>query len=214
MKNFEGDFYFEQEKFYRLPKSEMVNPLNQLSRCETLLRQLLQEHGLLIPIVGNVVFINPEFSLFQAPLNKPLILPTQLNRYWKKLNTISSKLVKKQRLIAEKLVSLHMIESPYKQLPSYSYDLLRKGICCVSCASFSIIVVGKKCVCKNCGHQEMVSMAVMRSVEEFRILFPDDRLTTNIIHDWCRVIGSKKRIRRILDKNFDKVGGHRWVYFK
>ena len=92
VKNYEGDYYYESDRLYKKPKSEIINPLNQLSRSESLLRQLLHNLGFNIPIDASVVFINPEFTLYQTPLNKPFIFPTQINRYLKNLNTIPSKL--------------------------------------------------------------------------------------------------------------------------
>ena len=214
VKNYEGDYYYESDRLYKKPKSEITNPLNQLSRSESLLRQLLQNLGFNIPIHASVVFINPGFTLYQAPLNKPFIFPTQVNSYIKKLNMITRKLDKKHWLLADKLISLHINDSPFKQIPSYDYNQLRKGITCIKCSSFSISVQGKKCVCKECGYEEEVAVAVMRNVTEFRLLFPDQRITTNVIHDWCKVVESKRRIRKILEKNFKKVGVHQWTFYE
>jgi hypothetical protein len=83
VKNFEGDYYYESDRLYKKSKSEINNPLNQLNRSESLFRQLLQSLGFNIPILASVVFINPEFTLYQTPLNKPFIFPTQVNRYLK-----------------------------------------------------------------------------------------------------------------------------------
>ena len=91
VKNFEGDFYYEEDRLYKKPKSEISNPLIQLSRSESLFRRLLHHYGFNIAIDASVVFINSEFTLYQTPLNQPLIFPTQLNRYFKKINTTSSK---------------------------------------------------------------------------------------------------------------------------
>ena len=136
VKNFEGDYYYESDRLYKKPKSEITNPLNQLNRSESLLRQLLQNLGYNIPITASVVFINPEFTLYQTPLNKPFIFPTQINRYLKNLNTIPSKLNKKHKMLADQLISLHIKDSPFKQLPTYDYDQLQKGITCAKCTSF------------------------------------------------------------------------------
>ncbi|WML43926.1 nuclease-related domain-containing protein [Neobacillus sp. PS3-40] len=214
VKNYEGDYYYESERFYKKPKTEIINPLLQLSRSESLLRQLLQSLGFKIPINASVVFINPEFTLYQAPLNKPFIFPTQINSYLKNLDSIPSKLISKHKMIADKLTSLHIKDSPYKLLPSYDYDQLRKGNTCVKCASFSISVEGNKCVCKQCGHVEPMATAVMRSVNELKLLFPNKKITTNVIHEWCMVVGSKKRIRKILEKNLEIVGVHQWSFYE
>ena len=41
----------------------------------------------------------------------------------------------------------------------------------------------------------------MRSVEQIQFLFPERKITINTVQEWCRVIESKKTIRRILTKN-------------
>jgi hypothetical protein len=214
VKNYEGDYYYELDRIYKNNKSEITNPLIQLSRTESLLRQLLQNLGFKMPIDASVVFINPEFTLYQSPLNKPFIFPTQVNRYLKQLNKIPSKLNGKHKQLADKLISLTIKDSTFNQLPAFNYDQLRKGITCVVCHSFSNSVEGRKCICRECGHEEVTAEAVMRSVKEFKLLFPNLKITTNVIHEWCKVVHSKKRIKRILEKNYNIVGVHRWTYYE
>lgn len=214
VKNYEGDYYYESDRIYKKSKSEITNPLNQLGRTESLLRQLLKSLGFNILVSSFVVFINPEFTLYQSPLNKPFIFPTQLNRLLKQIETTSSTLNDKHRNLANKLLSLHIDDSPFNQLPAYDYDQLRKGITCDKCTSFSISVEGTKCVCKECEHEETVTNAVLRSVKEFQLLFPNRKITTAGIHDWCKVVPYKKRIKRILEKNFKIIGTKRWTYYE
>ena len=123
------------------------------------------------------------------------------------------KLKERHKILADKLVSLHIEDSPFTQLPSYDYGQLQKGITCLKCHSFSISVERKNCVCNECGYNEMVSVAVMRSVKEFKLLFPKQKVTTKAIHDWCKVVESKKRIKSILEKNFKIIDINRWSYF-
>jgi hypothetical protein len=195
-------------------KTEIKDPLLQLRRSESLLRQLFQSLGYSIQIEGSVVFINPEFTLYQAPLNSPITFPTQLNRYMKRLNTTHSKLNGVHERLADRLVSLHIEESPYERLPAYDFPKLKKGITCKVCHSFSIYVVGNKCVCGQCFHVEDVESAVLRHVREFKLLFPDRKVTTNGIFEWCGGIDSKKRINRILVKNFKSVGAGQWTFYE
>ncbi|MGI8383034.1 nuclease-related domain-containing protein [Robertmurraya sp. P23] len=214
VKNHEGDYYYENEKLYVMNKTEVINPLTQLSRSETLLRQLLQHLGYHSQISAKVIFINPEFSLFQAPLGKPLVLPTQVKRLLKRLNTTPSKLNGKHRILAEKLASLHLTESPYQQLPSYSYDGVRKGIICLECNSFFISVKGRSCLCHECGYEEKLPLALLRSVKEYKLLFPKRKVTTTEIYLWCNEVIPKQRVRRFLEKNFEIVGIHQWAYYE
>ena len=88
VKNYQGNFYYDSDRLYTQPKSEINNPLTQLNRTESLLRQLLQSLGFHQSVVASVVFIHPEFTLYQAPLSKPFIYPSLLNQYFKKLNKL------------------------------------------------------------------------------------------------------------------------------
>jgi hypothetical protein len=84
VKNHEGDYYIKDGKWYSPNNIEVIDPLNQLIRSESLLKKLLQELGYNIPIASYLLFINPEFHLYGAPKNQPIIYPTQLNRFSKK----------------------------------------------------------------------------------------------------------------------------------
>ncbi|MDN3019870.1 nuclease-related domain-containing protein [Paenibacillus sp. BSR1-1] len=214
IKNLEGEYYYENGRFYYINGSERKNPLIQLQRSSSLLRQLLQSLGLYMPIEPWVVHINPEFTLYQASRHDPIILPTKVNSYMRKLDMLPSKVNGKHVKLADKLMSLHIKEPPYPRLPPYQYNWMRKGIICALCHSFSIFVCGQKCVCGGCGHEELVEAAVLRCVEELRLLFPEMKITTSAVLDWCQVFESRKRISRILRKNFNIIGDRRWVLYE
>jgi hypothetical protein len=214
VKNYERDYIYKNDRLYTLSEKEVPNPLDQLKRCESLFRQLLQNLGFKIPIEGWLVFINPEFTLYNAPQNQSIIFPTQINRFMKKLNSKPSKLNGMHKKLAEKLISLHQIESPNKQLlPHYEFDQLEKRISCASCHTLSTSVRGTKLICDECGAVENVESAVIRSVKEIKLLFPDLKITTTVIHEWCGVIDSKKTIRRILKENFNCVVKGKYCYY-
>ncbi|MBO0961610.1 NERD domain-containing protein [Neobacillus sp. MM2021_6] len=216
VKNNEDDYFYDSEKdiLYKKPQKEYSNPLTQLNRSESLLRQLLQNIGYNFPIEAQVVFINPKFTLYQAPMDKPFIFPTQVENYLKKLDSTPSQLNGRHKMLADKLISLHIEKNPYTTLPSYTYGQLRKGMTCEVCDSFSISVQGKKCVCGDCGHEELMEAAVLRSVREIKLLFPDLKITTSLVHEWCGVVDSERRIRRILGENFKIFGNRRWVFYE
>jgi hypothetical protein len=215
VKNYEGDYYYDSGSFYsKLSKEEIKNPLDQLKRSKLLLRHLLKNLGIYLPIEGYVTFVNPEFTLYQAPLNAPIIHPTQLNCLMKKLNEIPSKLNGRHKKLADQLISMHQTESPYTRFPPYNYDQLQKGIICAECPSFVTSVGEKKIVCDKCRREETVESAVLRSVDELKLLFPNKKITTNGVHEWCKVIESKKQIRRILMQNFRSIGTRQHRYFE
>ena len=202
VKNYEGDFYIDNGKWYTLSNTEIKDPLLQLKRSESLFRRLLQDLGFNSSMKSYLIFVNPDFYLYQAPLNKPVIFPTQLNRFINNINMQSSKLKSRHFKFAEQLVSLHLKESPYMRLPDYTYDQIKKGVTCESCHSFITDFKEAVLSCNNCGRKEGITSAILRSVEEFKILFPNRKITTNAIYEWCKGIKSKKVIGRILSKKF------------
>lgn len=202
VKNFEGDYFLEENKWYTKTNPNVKNPLHQLSRCEILFRKLLLDLGYNYPIESNLIFINPEFHLYTTTINPVIIFPAQLNRFLKKLNMRPTKLNQRHHQLAQKLASLHIVESPYSRVPSYSFGTLKKGIFCPKCYLLYMDVGKELCICSNCGCIEGVDDAVLRSVEEFMLLFPDRKVTVNDIYEWCGGMVSKKTIRRILSKSF------------
>ena len=213
VKNYEGNYCFRNGGFETMGGNEIKNPLVQLKHSTSLLRQLLQKHKYNIPIEGYVVFINPRFTLYQAPLNETIIYPTQLEALMKKLNTQPSTLNNQHKMLAEKLVSVHQTKSKYSQVPTYEYGHQKKGITCKKCSSFSMSIRGKKIVCGDCGCEEFIEPAVMRNVEELKLLFPELKITTNVVYDWCNAEVSKKTLSRVLRKNFNVIGVRQWTFY-
>ncbi|HJV46899.1 MAG TPA: nuclease-related domain-containing protein, partial [Bacillota bacterium] len=215
IKNYQGDYYLESDKLFSVTTgSEFKNPVIQLKRSETLFRQLLQNLKQSYLVEALVVFINPEFTLYHSPMDQPIILPSQVNRFLNGLNKTPSKLNDRHNKIAQNLISLHQENNPFSIIPEFNYDQLRKGVTCTKCASFSLIVQGKTCICKECGHKELVSTAVIRSSKEFQLLFPTQKITANSIHEWCRIVESKKRIGSILGNHYKIVGVHQWSFYE
>lgn len=206
VKNYLGDFFIESEKWYSLPKLEIKNPLHQLKRNETLLRQLLNELGFHPTIESFLVFINPEFHLYQAPPNSPMLFPAQLNRFLKKEKKKPSLIISTHFKMAELLLSLHLKNSPYNRFPTYDYNQLKKGIICPNCQAFYKQKSHIYFICGSCGFKEDYSKAFLRAVEEFKLLFPNRKLTTTLLLDWCKIIKAEKTVRKFLTSHFKKVG--------
>ena len=165
IKNQEGDYRYESGNFYpKLSKDEIKNPLHQLNRSKLLLRPLLKNLGFILPIEGNVTFVNPNFTLYQAPLNQPIIHPTQLNSLMKKLNELPSKLTNRHKLLADQLISMHQTDSPYTRFPPYRYEQLQKEFICAKCNSLilSFLMIRERLYANTCGNEETVESALRR----------------------------------------------------
>lgn len=213
VKNFENELIYKTDKLESLSGREYQNPLDQLRKNILYLRQLLQNWGFNIPIKGYVVFINPEFTLYQSPPNEPFIFPTQLKKFMQKLNTQPSKLTNRHKILAEKLVSLHKDESPYTVLPEYKFEKLRKGPTCGTCNSFSLSVGDKKLFCNECGSVEWFDSVILRSAVEIKLLFPEINITTNCVYEWCGGTICKKKINRVLTKTYNRIGHGKYSHY-
>jgi hypothetical protein len=214
IKNYQGDFYLEEDKLFAVSSGkEYKNPIIQLKRSTTLLRQLLQNLKLNYLVDASIIFINPEFTLYQAPMDQPIIFPTQINRFFKDLNNTTSKLYDGHRSLAQKLISLHQTKNPYTTYPEYCNEQLQKGTYCKTCKSFLVSIKNQSLVCENCGEKEKVEAAILRNVKEFVFLFPEKKITTQIIDEWCKLDIHKRTVCRTLKKHFKTFGTTRDTYF-
>lgn len=215
VKNLEGDYYCEGRKIYSISGTEVKNPLDQMNRNESYLRSLLKDLHVNTPIESYVCFVNPHFQLYNAPQNEPIIFHSQLERFIKKLNSIQYSKMDRQLAVAQKLVSLHKTESPYqrKVIPEYSFESLKKGITCSKCSSYMEKGNAEMLICVGCGLMEHADTAIYRSVDEFNLLFPNEKISTPTIYNWTNGIRSERTIRRILSKRYTLMGEGRGRYF-
>ncbi|WP_026576567.1 nuclease-related domain-containing protein [Bacillus sp. UNC438CL73TsuS30] len=214
VKNHEGDYIYDPENFRSVSGNTIQNPLDQLKRSKVLLRQLLKNLGYNLPIEGHVVFINPEFLLYNAPPELPFIFSPQINRFMKKLDTKSSKINQWHMKIASQLAAMHLDKLSLIKLPSYQNAPLIMGPICKVCNSFFMSPQGHRLLCNDCGCSETAEIAVLRYVEELKLLFPLRKITTNELFYWCGGVISKKRICKILGKYLQVQGVHQWTFFE
>ncbi|TYS57871.1 NERD domain-containing protein [Sutcliffiella horikoshii] len=216
VKNFDGDYFYEQDRLYTRvpPHSEVTNPLIQLYRSESLFRQLLQQLGSNMTIQSFVVFVNPEFTLYQAPINKQIVYPGQINRFLKSIRSMSLKLDNNHYVLADKIKSLHNPNAPFYFPPSYQYDELQKGVPCSYCDSLEFATKGPYCYCLVCSKKETMEKRILRIIHDFTMLYPEMKITTNAIFDWGNAKLSKRAIRRVLQKHLNTKGVHQWSYYE
>lgn len=218
VKNYEGDYVFRDERFYHVGSGQVVkNPLNQLERSEFLLGKVLGRLGFDCSIRARVVFVHPGFMLFQAPLGLPVIYPSQVGRFVRSLNGRGARVSGERWKLARRLFAHQIVEERLDRVPGYDFAGLRKGMCCLDCRGFLVMRGGswdRVLVCEGCGCLEGRESAVLRSVVEFDLLFPDDAITTRVIWKWCGGVLSMRVVRKILDRFLYPVGGGRYRRFE
>lgn len=199
IKYYQGDYYFKNNDLYRLrSKQRIKNPFYQLQRSEDLLRDLLQKYNLEYTINAYVVFNHPSFTLYHALVQTNMILPTQISRFLQKLNRQPIHITEKEDLLVDMFYRQHIKENHFERLPEYNFTGMKKGIFCLVCRARLLYIKMGTVQCDSCLAEESIDSAVLRSVVEFNFLFPEVKINTSKIHEWCNGVISQKVVRRVL----------------
>lgn len=215
VKNYSGNYLMNSGELMTSNGIEISNPLLQRARIEHNIFSLLKEWGLQYKVEVNVLFINSTFTLYQARIEDSIILPTQVKSHLLEVNNTSRLLTKNNHFLANKLIRLHNRSLPFqKQLPRYNYDQCKKGLCCSKCGSFDLILKQRSCLCKACNEVSSIEKITLKNIEEFMFLFPEKKLTTRIVTEWCGNMVTLQRIRKILKDHFTVVGLNKSTYYE
>lgn len=213
VKNFEGNFYIENDQWYSSRHNEVKNPLLQMKRTELLLRQFLHRLKWNLPIESYLIFVNPTFFLYQAPRDLPALFYYQIPRFFSRLNKSLSQYSPKLDDLADQIISRNITNPFSPQILNYTYEQLKKGIICPECGEALLLVGEKALSCRTCHLVESIEIGVLRSLDEYRLLFPERKITNVGVMDWCQVIQSQNTIRRILKKHYKQKGHGKYTYY-
>lgn len=216
VKNFEGTYYYEGTKMYSgRSRKEVYDPLDQVKHASTLLRQLMQQMGYSLPIKTVIVFMNQDFALYQAPMLEELILPGALKAHLAEVSEISGQLSQTQRKFAEEIKALHIEDVSLREVPYYEESSLKKGVICCECGTFiEEYTQSLYSVCPICHHKERIKDTVIRQFEEYKLLFPDQKITKTVLLKWSDGLLSANRIAYTLKQTYRAVGSGRWRYYE
>lgn len=207
IKNYKGDYQMKDRQLLTLTGKEIGNPLTQLTRTISLLRQLFQQWHADLAVKGSVIYVNPTFALYHASPKDPLILPNQIQAHFSKLDSQRMALTSRHRYLADRLLLEHRTDANFHQLiPAYDYHSLKKGITCGACGSFDIQLNQRKSYCEKCKSCYSTDELILKQIKEFKLLFPQEKVTVKKISDWCGNSVTRRRIPRLLGKHYRKTG--------
>lgn len=215
IKNYSGSYSYSKNKMMSLKGIEIANPLTQLNRTLSLIRQLMNEWGIDLDVNGHIVFVNNHFTLYVGEPSYPFILPTQIELFLSQLSSQSRHIKQSHQFLADKLLSYSLRELPHqKEHPHYNWDHLKKGLSCKGCGSLNPVRTQRRITCLKCTQQETVSAALYRNTDELMLLFPNENLTTPLLYKWVNGFVSKERISKFLKTNFIMHGVSRAIYYE
>lgn len=212
VKNHRGAYYMENGNFFTIGGFEVRDPSYQIKRAGTCLRQHLQATGMRFEVETQLVFIDPTYMLYQAPKDFTFLLHGHLKSHFQSLQQNQQPYRPQQKHLAQFVTENHLFRIKEEDVPDYEYHDLQKGIACASCGSLQTFMQDYSCICRKCLYREKTSVAIRRSIEEFRLLFPYRKITTPEIYKWCRS-PSSHQIARVLRKYYAHQGKTRGAYY-
>lgn len=213
VKNYSGSYYYKDGSIYSESGHVLQSHLAQADRKKAYLYNLLLKSNHQTEISSYVVYINPECYMYSLPKNDSFIFSGQLPTHFKNLTSHTPSYSAKTQIWADELVRLHHENYYSTNLPDYDFDTLKKGIYCSECFSFRYESTRQYRMCTVCGCREKIADAILRNIEEFRLLFPDTHLTKRLIHEWCGNDWSKSRIQDSLKTHYHRHYAGRGTYY-
>lgn len=201
VKNYSGNWTYGTENF-KNDAMEIPNPMIQALRTKNNFKQLIRECGYTnINVEVCVVFIHPEFTLYNAPFNKNMVFHSQISNHISYLEKSAKPI---SWLFDDLITILETVKLPpeifKRQIPPYEYAHLKKGIRCEKCNQILQRKSQRVSYCSICKNNSYNNDGVVRAIEEFRLLFPDKKLTGRLLMDWTDNSLSHTRCKVILKK--------------
>lgn len=213
IKNYTGDYYVHNNHVYHLQShKEIYNPLTQIERATFLLKKLLNELNNRIEVKPYVVFVNDDFYCYKVSQHLPFIFPHQIERFLNKINEASPRYPDTE--MVKKILSRTKLQSKYELLPKINKETIARGIFCPSCHQ-PVHRHGKfKLQCGSCGKIYNRDFLILRTISEFHLLFPEEKMTLERIRTWSGDLFSRNFFYRFLKKYFKMSKNGRYTYYE
>lgn len=202
IKNYTGHYIYKNGSIYSDTGFILQDPVAQVNRKQSYLHNLLLSLGYSIKITSYVVFINFNFYIYLLPKTTQIVFAGQLKHHLSVLENSYKPPSSKAKTIADKLLNQQLKNYRPANLPTYTFDQLKKGLYCHTCNSWNCKISKQYLICSDCQFTETISSAVKRTLDEYKLLFPKQRLTLKIAKNWCGKSLSDSRIRRVLSTNY------------
>lgn len=214
IKNYTGSYHYRDSQIFSETDYVIQNPISQVERKRIYLHNLLKNLGYNVSLSAYVVFINPDFYLYSFPKTESVLFAGQLQSHFELLAEKYQTNSQENLTLAKTLIELHDETYYPTNFQAYSFEELKKGITCPRCHSFSRVTTRQTRRCTDCGFNEKTTKAIYRSIEEFRVLFPNRPLTKRILHHWCGDDVSSSCIQSVLKANYKLHHAGRSSYYR
>jgi hypothetical protein len=225
VKNIPGILTYDEETHQLTRRKEngpieaMGNPKDQLKRSERMVKKLLEEHQMQMPVHGLVVFSNPA-SILEKPFpNCHAIHVSGLYQSLEDLHQVYADHTSPKfdhRKVHQLFVLKAPVLTPIKptHIPTKVFTELAMGVLCPNCVGITMQFKYRLWRCNQCQYKSATEH--IKALQDYRLLF-SKQLTTKQWMEFCGLssLSTSKRILR--DSSLEKVGGNKnrkWLISK
>lgn len=216
VKNHEGEYIYKEEHLHKIKTSvNILNPMYRLTRTKLLFEQLLKRNGYAdFQVEAYLVFINPNFTLYECPVQPSILRASDLDRHFEQLPISLEPLTQRHTVLSNRLCELIIPDEIDFNLPKYTYAELKKDIFCLTCGAVVPSPLGKFTTCQHCLKIVPTIVLICEHIRDYQYLFPNAAVTVSAIYDWCGGKVSKKRIRAVFQSQFEVEGTGRGTHYR
>lgn len=181
IKNYSGDYHYENNTWYRNGKQLKDNAHIQLSRAKGKIIQLRDEAGLHFNVEGAVIFTGDDFRLTTESdyIWSETVIRNQLRNYFRQFK--DDRISDKAKSIVRHIKNA-IAENPYFEEKA-DLSRLQRGLYCGKCESFDLRKGRFQFACASCGAIESNETHLLRAMSDHKFLFYNQPITKqSILH--------------------------------
>src|SRR5699024_994528 len=208
IKNYSGNYSYENGVWRVRGKQITEDPPSQLSRAAGKLVKLRNESGFQFDIEKEIVFINPYFIFggdggmgASGGGSRQFVLRSRLRQYFRSLGNHTSG---RSAKVLGGEISGRILADPYP-VPEPGYGGRGPRASCVKCARCAVEWKRFVSVCRRCSYDETVERLIVRTVVDFAVLSPDGDVTMRKIYNFLDQQLDTQKIQRWMSRYFQVV---------
>lgn len=181
IKNFQGDFHYSKDNWYRNGSLLEDDAFAQLRRAQGKLMKLSKNYGVNFKVASALIFINDDFRMTSEKddIWDKTIMRSHLRGYLQILN--SGRRGNQAKKIAN-IINNHKVDNMYFN-EKVDVARLQLGFYCGECKSFELIKRRFHFTCSNCGTIETKETHFLRALSDHKFLFYNQPVTKkSILH--------------------------------
>ena len=212
IKNYSGQLTLQNNQYLLNGKVIGHNPFSQAQKVVTNLSNLLQT-----PLEGVLAFAgahNP-VELHDDVSGIDVLMRSEFPQYIRQLAQKERQARPIDTTTLLKKLAPFEIGRPSKEktLPGEIKTGVRRGIRCCHCSRFDLEIRKNYVICP-CGMHEPREEAIVRTICEYGVIYPERELTTQALTDFFAGEISKSTVFRYLTKHFKQTGTYRSVKYQ